>query len=79
MALRDVIQLVNFEIKTDKLVNITSSGNNGDKSDQQGTIRKVSIDFNIKKAFALLGLYIGVVNAQAPAIFLNIVQTFVGG
>lgn len=79
MAIRDVIQLVNFQIKTDKLVNIVKQENNGDKSESGGTVRSFTIDFNPKKAFALLGLYIGVVNAEAPQIFLNIVQTFVGG
>ena len=79
MAVRDLIALVTFQIKTDKLVHITKTETNGDETDTGGTIRAFTVDFSPRKAFALLGLYIGVVNAQAPAIFLEIVRTFIGG
>ena len=79
MAIKDLVTLVNFQFKTDKLVHITKTSENGDETDSSGTVRSFTIDFSPRKAFALLGLYVGVINANAPQIFLNIVNAFVGG
>ena len=79
MGVKDLITLVNFQVKNDKLINVTKTGSNGDSSEQIGSVRSMSIDFSPRKAFALLGLYIGVINANAPTVFLNIVNAFIGG
>lgn len=78
-AVRDIISLVSFQIKTDKLLQVDKTDVNGNKTETNGSVRRVTIDFSPKKAFALLGLYIGLVNAEAPTIFLKIAQAFMAG
>ena len=79
MSLKDVIQLIRFEIQTNKQVNIEEIAVETGTIRKEGTTRLVSFDYSIKKAFALLGLYLGVVNAEAPSVVLDIIKVFIGG
>ena len=71
--------LIRFESKTDKLVQFSKTQENGDKTETQGTVRSFTVDYNIKKALGLVGIYVAIVNVNAPTILLNIVSAFVGG
>lgn len=79
MGIKTTLQLINLEFKNDKLVTITKTPENGDKHETTGTVRQISVDVNLKKCFGLLGLYIGVINAHLPEIFINLARTFIGG
>ncbi|MBW2004293.1 MAG: hypothetical protein JRI72_06700 [Deltaproteobacteria bacterium] len=79
IAIKEAIQLVNFQFKTDKLIQIDKTEQNGQKTETQGAVRSFSIDFNVKKAFALLGIYVCIINANAPSDVLTIIRLFLGG
>lgn len=79
MAALELLKLVSLEFDTDHDKEDLKVSENGKVTSKNNVKRVFSIDYSMKKAFGLLGIYIGIVNASAPAIFLDIVKTFIGG
>ena len=79
MAVVELLKLVSLEFETDKDTQDLKVVEGGDVKSVSRIKRVFSIDYSMKKAFGLLGIYIGIVNAQAPAIFLEIVKIMIGG
>ena len=79
MAAIELIKLVTVQFDTDKDVEDLKIEEGGKITNKNKVARIFSVDYSMKKAFGLLGLYIGIVNAEAPSIFFEIVRTFIGG
>jgi len=75
MGVRDVMSLVKFETRTDKLVEVVRKNDDGDKDEKKSVVRSFIIDFNPKKTFMLLAAYLTVVNATLPTALIELLKT----
>ena len=79
MAAVELLKLVTVEFDTDKDVEDLKIEEGGKITNKNKVRRILSLDYSMKKAYGLLGLYIGVMNAEVPTIFFELVKTFMGG
>lgn len=79
MAERNILNLIKFEMKTDKLVEIKKTEDNGASIEAGGTARTLTIDYSPRKALILIGAYVGILNAHLPSEVIILLQTLLGG
>ena len=75
MGVKEVLQLVNFQFNTDKVVQIDIIENDTESNRNERINRCISIDINLKKAFGLLGLYVGITNAHLPGLVFEFIRS----
>ncbi|MEE9374591.1 MAG: hypothetical protein V3V00_16160 [Saprospiraceae bacterium] len=75
MGVKEVLQLINFKFDTDKVIQIDIIENDTESNRNEKTTRSASIDINLKKAFGLLGLYVGIMNAHLPELVFEFIRS----